>query len=96
MRQLLDLAREHAALRQELRRVVGEITAIERLLAAGSRRGREGVMPKIVQVAPDGSGRYIAVDGVGGLWRGETRRRPARDEEYIEWRPLPAEFPREG
>jgi hypothetical protein len=30
-------------------------------------------MPRIIQLAPDGSGRYIAVDRDGELWRGETK-----------------------
>lgn len=95
MRQLLDLAREHAALRQELCRMAREMTAIQRLLGGKPHGGKEHVMPRIVQIAPDGGGRYIAVDRDGELWRGETKRRKERDEEYIQWRPLPAEFPRE-
>jgi hypothetical protein len=95
MRQLLDLAREHAALRQELSRIAREMTEIQRLLGAGPHGGRGSVMPKIVHIAPDGGGRYIAVDRDGDLWRGETRRRKEGDEEYIQWRPLPCEFPGE-
>jgi hypothetical protein len=95
MRQLLDLARERAALRQELHRMAREMTEIQQRLRAGPHGERGSVMPKIVQIAPDGSGRYIAVDRDGDLWRGETRRRRERDEEYIQWRPLPVEFPDE-
>ena len=50
-------------------------------------------MPRIIQLAPDGSGRYIAVDRDGDLWRGETRRQKASGEEYIQWKPLTSEFP---
>ena len=52
-------------------------------------------MPRIIQLAPDGSGRYIAVDRDGDLWRGETKRQKAGGEEYIQWKPLPSEFPRD-
>jgi hypothetical protein len=31
-------------------------------------------MPRLLQVSPDGGGRYIAVDWDGQLWRGETKR----------------------
>jgi hypothetical protein len=41
MRQLLDLGREHAALRQELTRLSRALTALQRFLAAGSRKGKE-------------------------------------------------------
>ena len=62
----------------------------------GSRaEGKENVMPRIIQLAPDGSGRYIAVDRDGDLWRGETKRQTAGGEEYIQWKPLPSEFPRD-
>jgi hypothetical protein len=53
-------------------------------------------MPRIIQLAPDGGGRYIAVDRDGDLWRGETKRQPSGGEEYIEWKPLPARFPRDN
>jgi hypothetical protein len=43
-------------------------------------------MPRIIQVAPDGSGRYIAVDRDGDFWRGETKRQEQGGEEYIQWR----------
>jgi hypothetical protein len=29
-------------------------------------------MPRIIQLAPNGGGRYIAVDRDGDLWRGEN------------------------
>ena len=41
-------------------------------------------MPRIIQLAPDGGGRYIAVDRDGDLWRGETKRQTSGGEEYIE------------
>jgi hypothetical protein len=50
-------------------------------------------MPRIIQVAPDGGGRYIAVDRDGELWRGETKRQKNGGEEYIAWRPLRSAFP---
>ncbi len=51
-------------------------------------------MPRIIQVSPDGGGRYIAVDRDGQVWRGETKRSKPSGEEYIAWKPLPSEFPR--
>ena len=30
------------------------------------------------------------------LWRGETKRQTSGGEEYIEWKPLPAQFPRDN
>jgi hypothetical protein len=53
-------------------------------------------MPRIIQLTPDGGGRYIAVDRDGDLWRGETKRQKEGGEEYIQWTPLPAQFPRVG
>ena len=53
-------------------------------------------MPRIIQLTPDGGGRYIAVDRDGDLWRGETKRQTRGGEEYIEWKPLPAQFPRDN
>ena len=50
-------------------------------------------MPRIIQLSPDGAGRYIAVDRDGDLWRGETKREKDGATEYIEWKPLPARFP---
>jgi hypothetical protein len=67
--------------------------ALERFLAAGP--GKEGdTMPRIIQLAPDGGGCYIAVDRDGDLWRGETKSQKEGGEEYIQWKPLPSEFPR--
>ena len=52
-------------------------------------------MPRIIQLAPDGGGRYIAVDRDGDLWRGETKHQ--RDGgECIEWTPLSSQFPRDS
>ena len=50
-------------------------------------------MPRIVQLAPDGGGRYIAVDWDGELWRGETMRQKDGGHEYIHWKPQPSQFP---
>jgi hypothetical protein len=94
MRQLLDLARENAALKRELGRIGTEMQALERFLAAGPGKGKESTMPRIIQLAPDGGGRYIAVDRDGDLWRGETKRQKDGDQEYIQWKPLPSQFPR--
>ena len=52
-------------------------------------------MPRIIQITRDGAGRYVAVDRDGNLWRGETKRQRNGDEEYIVWKPLPSEFPRD-
>jgi hypothetical protein len=92
MRQLLDLGRENAALKRELIRMSDEIRAVQRLLA-GHDRGKGNIMPRIIQVSPDGGGRYIAVDRDGDIWRGEAKRRKDGGEEYIQWKPLPAQFP---
>jgi len=53
-------------------------------------------MPRIIQLAPDGGARYIAVDRDGNVWRGETKRQKTGDEEYIQWTPLRSEFPQGG
>lgn len=54
-------------------------------------------MPSIIQLAPDAGGRYLAVDRDGGdLWRGETKHRKDGGEEYIQWKPLPSQFPRDN
>jgi len=53
-------------------------------------------MPRIIQVTPDGGGRYIAVDRDGELWRGETKRQEDGGAEYIAWKPLHSEFPRDN
>ena len=52
-------------------------------------------MPRIIQLAPDGGGRYIAVDRDRDLWRGETKRQKDGGEECIQWMPLPSKFPRD-
>ncbi len=93
MRQLLDLAREHAALRQELHRLAREMTAIERLLTGRPPCESERGVPRMVHVVPDGEpGRYIGVDRDGVVWRGVSKRRADRGEEYIQWRRLRAEI----
>ena len=51
-------------------------------------------MPRLLQVSPDGGGRYIAVDRDGQVWRGETKQSKPSGEEYIAWKPLHSEFPR--
>ncbi|HEY7652694.1 MAG TPA: hypothetical protein VIG07_07725 [Methylomirabilota bacterium] len=51
-------------------------------------------MPRLLQVSPDGGGRYIAVDGDGQVWRGETKRGKTSEEEYVAWKPLRSEFPK--
>ena len=53
-------------------------------------------MPRIIQLTPAGGGRYIAVDRDGDLWWGETKRHTSGGQEYIEWKPLPAQFPRDN
>jgi hypothetical protein len=50
-------------------------------------------MPRLLHVAPDGGGRYIAVDRDGQIWRGETKRRKPDGNEVIAWTPMPSEFP---
>jgi hypothetical protein len=95
MRQLLDLARENAALKRELSRVTEEVRAVQRFLAGIPDTTKEHTMPRIVQLAPDGGGRYIAVDWDGELWRGETMRKDG-GQEYIDWKPQPSQFPRDN
>jgi hypothetical protein len=94
MRQLLDLARENAGLKRELLHISEEMQAVARSLAAGSAKGKENGMPRIIQLAPDGGGRYIAVDRDGQVWRGETKHSKPDGAEFIAWVPLPSEFPR--
>ena len=53
-------------------------------------------MPRIIHLSPDGSGRYIAVDRDGDLWRGETKHQKDSGEEYIHWKPLLSQFPRDN
>jgi hypothetical protein len=50
-------------------------------------------MPRLLQVAPDGGGRYIAVDRDGQIWRGEAKRKKPDGTEVIAWTPMPSEFP---
>lgn len=96
MRQLLDLARENVALRRELSRVGEELRTVQWLLAGIPDTRKEPIMPRIIQLAPDGGGRYIAVDRDGELWRGETMRQKDGGQEYIQWKPLPSQFPRDN
>ena len=49
-------------------------------------------MPRIIQITPDGGGRYIAVDRDGQVWRGDIKRSKVDDGEYIAWRLVPSEF----
>ena len=95
MRQLLDLARENAALKRELSRVTEEVRAVQRFLAGIPDTTKEHIMPRIIQLAPDGGGRSIAVDRDGELWRGETMRQKDGGQEYIQWKPQPSQFPRD-
>ena len=94
MRQLLDLARENVALKRELTRVGEEMQAVHRLLVGIPITRKEYIMPRIIQLEPDGGGRYIAIDQDGEIWRGQLRRNKPDREEYIAWTPLPSEFPR--
>ncbi len=50
-------------------------------------------MPRLLQVAPDGGGRYIAVDRDGQIWRGEAKRSKPDGTEFIAWTPMRSEFP---
>jgi len=52
-------------------------------------------MPRIIQLSPDGGGRYIAVDRDGQVCRGETKRSKPDGAEYIAWKPLPSQFPKD-
>jgi hypothetical protein len=74
MRQLLELARENVALKRELTSVGEKVQAVHRLLVGIPVTRKEYTMPRIIQLAPDGGGRYIAVDRDGEVWRGETMR----------------------
>ena len=96
MRQLLDLARENVALKRELSRVGEELRTVQWFLAGIPDTRKEPIMPRIIQLAPDGGGRYIAVDRDGELWRGETMRQKDGGQEYIQWKPLPSQFPRDN
>jgi hypothetical protein len=96
MRQLLDLARENVALKRELSRVGEELRTVQWFLADIPDTRKELIMPRIIQLAPDGGGRYIAVDRDGELWRGETMRQKDGGQEYIQWKPLPSQFPRDN
>jgi len=92
-RQLLDLAREDVVLNSELSRVGEVAQSVQRLLVGIPDTRREHIMPRIIHLAPDGGGRYIAVDRDGDLWRGETMRQKDGGQEYIQWKPLPSRFP---
>jgi hypothetical protein len=72
------------------------ITAIcaRKSLTRKPERRQGEAMPTIIQLSPDGSGRYIAVDRDGQVWRGETKRSKTDGEDYIAWKPLHSEFPR--
>src|SRR5689334_23023848 len=59
MRQLLDLARENVALKRELTSVGEKVQAVHRLLVGIPATRKEYTMPRIIQLAPDGGGRYI-------------------------------------
>lgn len=96
MSQLLDLARENVALKRELSRVGEELRTVQWFLAGIPDTRKEPIMPRIIQLAPDGGGRYIAVDRDGELWRGETMRQKDGGQEYIQWKPLPSQFPRDN
>jgi hypothetical protein len=96
MRQLLDLARENVALKRELTRVEEELRTVQWFLAGSPETRKEPIMPRIIQLAPDGGGRYIAVDRDGELWRGETMRQKDGGQDYIQWKPLPSQFPRDN
>jgi hypothetical protein len=72
-----------------------EVKAVQRCLAGTPDTRKEHIMPRIIQLAPDGGGRYIAVDRDGDLWRGETMRQKDGGQEYIQWKPLPSQFPRD-
>ena len=73
-----------------------EVQAVQRVLSGITDTRKERTMPRIIQLAPDGGGRYIAVDRDGDLWRGETMRQKDGGQEYIQWKPLPSQFPREN
>ncbi len=88
--------RENAALKGELSRVVKEVLRVQRFLAGISDTGMEHSMPRIIQLAPNGGGRYPAVDRDGDLWRGETMRQRDGRQESIRWNPLPSQFPRDN
>jgi hypothetical protein len=96
MRQLLDLARENLALKRELTRVGEEVRAVQRLLVGVPARRRENTMSRIIQLAPDGGGRYLAVDRDGDLWRGEPMRQKDGGQECIQWKPLLSQFPKDN
>ena len=70
--------------------------AVQRLLVGIPTTRKGYTMPRIIQLAPDGGGRYIAVDRDGDLWRGETVRQKDGGQEYIQWKPLPSQFPKEN
>ena len=48
-------------------------------------------MTKLVSISTDSTGRLIALDEDGHVWRGEIKR-DWSNEEYVSWRQLPSEF----
>jgi len=52
-------------------------------------------MGKLVQVSPTGPRNFISVDEDGVVWRGEIKMYKSGGE-YIEWKLIPSEFPRDG
>jgi hypothetical protein len=49
-------------------------------------------MPKLISISTDSTGRFVAVDEDGSVWRGETKRDRHSGAEYVFWRRLPSEF----
>ena len=73
-----------------------KVQAVQQFLVGIPDTRKRHIMPRILQVAPDGGGRYIAVDRDGDLWRGETMRQKDGGQEYIQRKPLPSQFPRDN
>lgn len=68
------------------------IAVISASKASDQRKG-EQAMPTLIQVSPNGGGRYIGVDREGQVWRGEVKRSRGDGEDYIAWKPMHSEFP---